>query len=136
MEKWNVIRSRNQKDKGKDYSPPLAYFDFPLKVGKTWTQESIEKDNRRDTERRHLVKGKVEGWEKVSVIAGEFEGLRVVVDSEVIDKATGERLWRGKDISWYVPQVKRSVKSDLSSVDLKTGKRYHEIIQLVSFHVQ
>lgn len=124
---WNLVSTRNADNSGFNYSPPVKYFDFPLYPGKTWRQTSTENDTKTGRTRIHTVLGVVVGWENVSVPAGNFRAIRVSLETEVIDSATGERIG-GTDISWYVPEVHRSVKSITSGKD---GKK--RIIQLISF---
>ena len=85
-----------------------------------------------DAELWHYPGGEVavEGWETVSVPAETFRGIRVDPESELYDPSTGERTL-GTDTSWYVPEVRRSVKSDTTG---KGGSR--RLIQLISYDVQ
>lgn len=58
------------------YDPPLS-FDFPLEVGKTWTQDlKVTVGNNPPVPMK--VEWKVEAYEDVSVPAGNFKAWRVV----------------------------------------------------------
>ena len=127
---WNLIGSRSPNNSGRDYSPPLKYYDFPLYPGKTWQQTTTETDIKTGAMRIHQVSGVVKGWETVTVPAGTFRGIRVELETELFDPSTGERV-PGTDTSWYVPEVRRSVKSDTTG---KGGSR--RLIQLISYDVQ
>jgi len=127
---WNLIASRSPDGSGRDYSPPLMYYDFPLFPGKTWRQTTTETDIKTGAVRFHTVSGVVKGWESVSVPAGTFRGIRVDLETELYDPSTGERV-SGTDISWYVPEVRRSVKSDTTG---RGGSQ--RVIRLLSYDVE
>ena len=63
---------------------------------------------------------------------GEFEALKIVLKTEVKD---GDKVSPGSDVSWYVPALRRSVKSELSGLDVSTGIVEKKIIRLLSYHV-
>ena len=114
-------------------------LDFPLRVGKSWIIEYTEDNpNRQHTSEHFRSPYKVTGWEDVTVPAGTFHALKVEVDGEwsaAIAPATmaagGARVDRfgatgvtqatripastasGRTYKafWYVPEVKRWVKS-------------------------
>lgn len=126
---WNLEKSRNTSGSGLDYAPALRYYDFPLYPGKTWHETTTETNTKTGAIRQHTIAGRVEGWETVSVPAGTFRGIKVVLQTELFDPRNGERV-SGSDTSWYVPEVRRSVKS------LMTGKAGKErLIQLLSYEL-
>lgn len=126
---WNLISTRNADKSGADYSPPLKYYDFPLKSGNSWNQSSIETDIKSGKKRTHTITGAVDGWENVSVPAGNFRAIKVSLQTEISDPNTGEII-HGTDVSWFVPEIGRSVKSITSSQD---GKK--RIIQLIGYEL-
>ena len=79
------------------------------------------------------INGAVVGWEKVQVPAGEFEALKIVLNTEVKD---ADKVSSGTDISWYVPALRRSVKSELVGHDMSTGQEEKKIVRLISYKVQ
>ena len=126
---WNLIATRNADGSGLDYAPPLKYYDFPLFPGKTWRRTTTETHTRTGATRTHTVEGAVEEWETVSVPAGTFWAIKVSLQTELFDPRTGERI-TGADESWYVPEVRRSVKS------LTTGKGGSQrLIQLLRYEL-
>jgi hypothetical protein len=126
---WNLSGSRSPDGSGRDYSPPLKYYDFPLVPGKTWQQTTTETNIETGAVKTHTVSGEVGQWETVSVPAGTFRGIRVHLLTELFDPSTGDRI-RGTDTSWYVPEVRRSVKSVTTGKD---GKQ--RLIQLISYEL-
>ncbi|NEX16818.1 MAG: hypothetical protein C1943_09355 [Halochromatium sp.] len=126
---WNLVQSRNTSGSGRDYSPALRYYDFPLYPGKTWRETTTETDTKTGAIRQHTLSGRVEGWETVSVPAGTFHGIKVELKTELYDPNSGEHII-GSDTSWYVPEVRRSVKSVMTG---KAGKQ--RLIHLLSYHL-
>jgi hypothetical protein len=126
---WNLLASRNADDSGLDYAPPLTYFDFPLFPGKTWRQMTTETNNQTGAVRTHTLSGTVGDWEQVSVPAGTFRAIQVHLETDLVDPATGETI-SGTDISWYAPEVRRSVKSETSGKD---GKQ--RVIRLIRYEL-
>lgn len=126
---WNLIATRSPDSSGRDFTPPLKYYDFPLFPGKKWQQTTTETNIKTGAIRTHTVSGTVEHWETVSVPAGTFRAIRVHLLTEVFDPSTGERI-SGTDTSWYVPEVRRSVKSQT------TGRGGRErLIQLLRYEL-
>jgi hypothetical protein len=95
--------------------------------------QSIETDKKTGRQRQHTIIGIVEGWEKVVVPAGEFEALKIVLKTEVKD---GDKVSPGTDASWYVPALRRSVKSELIGLDVSTGLEEKKTVRLLSYHIQ
>jgi hypothetical protein len=130
---WNLIATRNADNSGLDYSPPLKYFEFPLSPGKNWQQTSTETNIKTDTIRKHKISGVVGDWEEITVPAGTFHAIKVILNTEVVNLVTGEKS-TGKDISWYAPDVKRSVKSEVTSRNEIDSTEQKSIAQLISFN--
>jgi hypothetical protein len=128
-DEWSLVATRDADGDGHDYTPPLQYFDFPLKIGKTWSRVTTERSTETGKTRTHTATGRVIDWEEVRVPAGTFWGLKVVLKTELFDPAKGERV-SSTDVSWYVPSVRRSVKSDVIG---KGGRR--RVIQLLDYRL-
>ena len=130
---WNLIATRNADNSGLDYSPPLKYFGFPLSPGKTWQQTSTETNIKTGTIRKHKISGVVGDWEDITVPAGTFHAIKVILNTEVVNPVTGEKS-TGTDISWYAPNAKRSVKSEVTSRNEVDNTEQKSIAQLISFN--
>ncbi len=130
---WGYLGSESGVNDGVSFSPALKYFDFPLSVGKKWTSQSTETDKNTGHQRYHTIRGTVEKWEKVRVPAGEFEALKIVLKTEV---KNDNKISSGTDVSWYVPALRRSVKSELSGLNTSSGRMEKKIIRLLSNHIQ
>jgi len=129
-------RSRNLGGHETVVNRPMA---FPLSVGKTWEVEYTEANpNRQHTSEHIRTNYKVVGWEDVTVPAGNFHALKIEadgtwsaaiapaltagagarVDAEGSTTVTQTHRIRAGVVSgrlykafWYVPTVKRWVKS-------------------------
>lgn len=131
---WSRFRNINGEEKV--VNKP---FDFPLKDGKSWQTEYIEEHpNKEHKSEKFHTDYTVVGWEDVDVPAGHFKAIKieaegkwkaelepsnnvtssaqskqsrstVVIQSQKVTQqsATG-RIYKA---FWYVPQVKRFVKS-------------------------
>ena len=114
-------------------------FDFPLRVGKSWTVEYTEENPSRVHTNEHFRSPyKVTGWEDVTVPAGTFHAMKIEAEGEwsaaiapaamagavsrvdrfgatAVTQATrtGPSAASGRTYKafWYVPAVKRWVKS-------------------------
>jgi hypothetical protein len=129
----NLISSRNPDGSGFDFAPPLKYFAFPLYPGKTWQQTSQETNIKTGAIREHTLSATVGDWEEVTVPAGTFRALKITLHTELLDRAT-EQKSRGTDISWYVPALRRSVRSEITSHTFQ-GQQERQLIQLTQYNL-
>ncbi len=136
-------------------------FAFPLSVGKSWTVEYTETNPNRQHSSEHFRHVyKVVGWEDVTVPAGSFHALKIESDGEwsavmapAISGASGTRvdaqgattvIQTGRTAAttvtghaykafWYVPAVKRGVKSVEEYYDGNNVRYEHLMDELVSY---
>ena len=73
-------------------------------------------------------------WEEISVPAGTFRALKITLQTELLDPSTGETS-TGTDISWYAPDVRRSVRSEITSKNFQ-GQQERQVIQLMQYDVK
>jgi hypothetical protein len=130
----NLISSRNPGGSGLDYSPPLKYFEFPLYPGKTWRQTSMEKNIKTGAVREHTLLATVGDWEDVSVPAGTFRTIKITIQTELVDRTIGQRS-TGTDISWYAPNIRRSVKTEVTSQNFQ-GNQEKQLIQMIQYDLK
>lgn len=85
-------------------------FDFPIYVGKSWSQKWLFKINGWTYD--DDVVGTVEAFEKVTTAAGTFDAYRIHIVRTYLGTQTGRPTQSGKlhDTFWYSPQVKNFVK--------------------------
>ena len=126
---WGSKDATEANGSRKVYSPPIEYFSFPLEPGKTWNSESAEIG----TSKTFNVSGTVVGRESVRTIAGTFEALKIVLKSKNFED--GRLVSEATDISWFAPDAKRSVRSEESARDIRSGRSSTRTIELMSLRV-
>lgn len=114
--------------------PYYPNFVFPLEVGKTWKRD-VELLNSKDPDKevRAKLEGKVVGWESVTVPAGTFRALKIVVTG-YYQGTTNSGSWTGRieDALWYAPEVRNAVRYEYT--DTVGVERYnHEVHELVRY---
>ncbi len=131
---WNLISTRNADGTGFDYSPPLKYFDFPLHPGKTWQQTSRETNVQTGATREHTISATVGEWEDVVGPTGKWRSIKITLNTTLLDNTTGNKS-PGVDVSWYVPEIRRTIKSDTTSRNLQ-GQEERQVIQVLRHDLQ
>lgn len=132
---WNLISSRDPNGQGSNFVPPLKYYDFPLFLGKEWTQTSTEKRTNSNQSRIHRLFAKVVGVEEVIVSAGKFQTIKIVTQTELFDPETGRTTY-GNDTSWYSAEVGRSVKTVMTSREEDGKDKNKQTSELISYNSQ
>lgn len=127
---WSLLAARLPNGSTTTYEPALPYLQFPVSPGQRWQARVVE-TKADGTQRVHEVRAIVEGWEPVAVPAGQFDALRIVLNDDVSEG--GVLVSQGQDVSWYVPEVRRSVKSEETSLTPNTGERRRRTIELVEY---
>jgi len=130
---WNLLRTANPTDGDLEYSPPLQYCNFPLFPGKKWQQKTVERNSKTGMTREHILSATVGDWEMVTVPAGTFRAIKIDTATEIRDSQTGGKK-TGRDISWYAPDVRKSIKTIASSIK-DDGTQDHQEIHLLSFRL-
>lgn len=155
---WSRLRSVNGHETV--VNRPLS---FPLSIGKTWEVEyAKDHPNRQHSSERIKTTYKVVGWEDITVAAGTFRALKLEAEGEwaaavapavsamssarvdaggtasvVQTDKTSAAVFTGRTYKafWYVPAVKRWVKSVEDYYD-PNGVRYERSAdELESFRV-
>ena len=130
---WSLLSARQPTGATTTYSPAIQYLRFPAKPGDSWRVESTETSSTGEL-KTHSIAASVDGWEMVTVPAGTFRALKIVLHDDLRDK--GAVVQQGEDVSWYVPNVRRTVKTEESSYNPSTGERRRRSIVLVEYSVQ
>jgi hypothetical protein len=97
------------------YEPAFPAYAYPLEPGKTWyTVVNATDPVSRQSYRVH-TRGKVLGWERISVPAGEFDALKVQrqVFAGNSDAVRSQEI--ADETDWYVPALGRAARSQASS---------------------
>lgn len=97
------------------YEPSFAAYAYPLEPGKTWRNVVRATDVATGRVYNTHVYGKVVGWERITVPAGQFDALRIqreVFAGNSDSRRTQEEI---RETDWYVPSVRRTVRSQTTS---------------------
>ncbi len=155
---WSRFRGVNGKEQV--VNRPL---DFPLNIGKSWDVGYAEDHpNRAHARETFDTKMKVIGWESITVPAGTFRALKiegeghwsadiapavtaaavtradqqgaasVLQTDRVVAGTVGGRLYKA---FWYVPEVKRYVKTDEEYFDANGVRTEQAMEELTAFKV-
>jgi hypothetical protein len=102
------------------YDPPYPALPFPLEAGKTWQASVNATDPATGRVNRVRIDGRVLGWDRVKVPAGEFDALavqRTVYAGNPEPFLSEERI---TEIDWYAPGAGGIVKHSSRSGHLDT----------------
>ena len=88
------------------YVTGLRTLDFPLKIGKEWTQDIDLRLVSDGTIRPFSNRWKIEAFEEVVVKAGTFKAFRMSWYQE----NRGSYRWNGNATLWWSPEIKAFVK--------------------------
>ncbi len=118
----------------KTASPFYPNFSFPLWVGKTWKSRVVfDNTAEQGKEVRAELEARVVGYESVTVPAGTFQALKIVMTGQYRGR-NPEFNWLGRieDTLWYSPIVRNAVRYEYRDT-VGTGTHNHEIHELVRF---
>ena len=104
------------------YEPTYPAYDYPLAPGKRWRNVLRSTDVATGRSFNTHVYGRVLGWERVNVPAGEFDALKIersVFAGNMEGSRTQEEI---QEIDWYVPSVRRSVRTSTNSQHFDSSK--------------
>lgn len=132
-DQWGLLATSQQSGATTLYEPALPYLSFPLHPGKTW-QARVTETGADGAQKVHVINGTVHPWETVTVPAGNFKALKVVISDDVTQN--GVSVSQGQDVSWYAPEVQRSVRTEETSLDPRTGEKRRRTISLVEYSQQ
>jgi hypothetical protein len=121
-------------DSRRRFTPYNPFFSFPLAPGKSWSGD-VEFPNRSFAIVRSKKNGRVLGWERVEVPAGNFDALKLTVDGDYAF-VRGRPYAKGQttESCWYVPSVRRCVKYTFREVLFAYNESF--IDELVRFELQ
>ena len=113
-------REMNPVDRGKmHFEPAYPRYVFPLAPGKEWRSQATGENPSLGRRWRYRFEGKVVGWEKIKVPAGEFDALKV----EVVAYYQGEEVNTNggsgqlNETSWFAPAVNNFVRMEYRDTD-------------------
>lgn len=131
--RWALVLSRLPTGASTTFAPALPYFNFPASPGATWQARVVETGTS-GAQKIHEIRGNIGSWETVNVPAGSFSALKIVLADDISEN--GVVVQQGLDVSWYVPEVRRTVKTEESSFNPVSGERRQRTISLVEYSVR
>jgi hypothetical protein len=105
-------------------------FDFPIFVGKKWTDTTTAMSSSRRVEETYINDFKVEGAEEVITRAGTFKTLKIHY------KQTNMFGRNGWVVFWYSPEAKTWVKREVEKTDYWTTIKWIKDAELTSFSLK
>jgi hypothetical protein len=114
------------------YTPFIAFRQFPLAIGKSW-HERYDFINRSGHRTHSQALGRVEGWETVTVPAGTFRCLKIVVTTH--GTAVGAIGSYGTDslrTECWSPEVRWFVRMEFYQRWV-ANPQFHDLFELVEF---
>lgn len=131
---WNFRENRREGKVNSSASPQWLFYSFPLEVGKKW-QGSWESVSSSQTT-RWSGKAEVERVESVTVPAGTFQAFRIRFEGHYNAQSnTSPNSWNGSrsETAWYVPSVKRAVKTEWQ--EFGSNYNHRELNELQSYRL-
>jgi hypothetical protein len=115
------------------YSPPYRAFDFPLVAGKTWDSRGRATDPADGRSFPLSISGRVAGWERIKVPAGEFDTLKL---TRMVYLDFFQQGVRGQSViqetDWYAPALNQVVRRETTSQYLRLARRDRSFFRKVS----
>jgi len=112
---WNGLAHPLTNLQRFSYAPAFPAFVYPLVPGKSWYTVVDATDA--ITKQRYKVhtQGKVLGWERIRVPAGEFDALKV---RRYVFAGNSDAVKTQEEIAetdWYVPALRRTARTEGNS---------------------
>jgi len=118
---WNGLELPLTNLQRFNYTPAFPAYVYPLEPGKRWyTVVNATDPVTRKTYRVH-TQGRIVGWERIRVPAGEFDALRIqryVFAGNQDSFKTQESI---AETDWYVPALRRAARTQASSEHFDTS---------------
>lgn len=94
------------------YAPAFPAYAYPLAPGKRWYTVVNATDAVTQRQYRVHTRGKVVGWERIKVPAGEFDALKI--ERQVFAGNSTAMLSQEEitETDWYVPALNRTARSE------------------------
>ena len=118
-----------------DYLPALNYYAFSLYPGKRWRINAGVSNFGAGQKSRISGEGTALAFEEITVAAGRFTALKIIVEMEISDPGDAARIVRVKETHWYVREVMRPVRVE-SVTQLAAEAARVETIELVSYRLE
>lgn len=133
---WNVLYSMPRDGIERKFEPRIPLFSFPLEPGKVW-QGKYRMSRSDGRVYDYDMSVTAVGWEDVTVPAGTFKALKLSsVNWYRRSDGGGTAAGRIAVNRWYVPEMKRFVKSETLDTGNNFIVRQDETWELAAYKVQ
>lgn len=112
---WNWLARARPGLQELEYSPAFRALPFPLEIGRIWQAETIAVDRAGQTRFPVRIHGRVLGWERIRVPAGEFDTVKVGRTVYQVDATYWQGNTRIDEVEWYAPAVGQVVRYENTS---------------------
>ncbi len=112
---WNWIARARPGLPKLEYSPAFRALPFPLEIGRTWQADTIAVDRANQTKFPVRIQGRVLGWERIRLPAGEFDTVKVGRTVYQLDATSWKGNTRIDEVEWYAPAVGQVVRYENTS---------------------
>jgi hypothetical protein len=119
---WNWVEHPMTNLQDFRYNPPYPALPFPLAAGKRWQSYVQATDPATGRVNRVRIDGRVVGWQRVKVPAGEFDTLKIeryVYAGNAQFFRMEERI---REYDWYAPKAGLVVRREGSSEYIDTSR--------------
>ena len=124
---WNPVDVSSAR-----YDPDLHEYAFPLQAGKTWSASADKMLFSNGKHGKFTLKGEVSGAEKITVPAGTFDTLKIVLHIDAVSTDEDANIGNTVETIWYAPAVKRYVK--YQNVFSRDGRvRSNDLYELIEY---
>lgn len=108
---WNLLRTGDNV-----YTPNYPSLRFPLESGKRWTGRVSFQDG--DINVVEDVSAHIVGWERITVPAGSFDSVKIILGAQLRASGTGYMTDTGelKGTIWYSPLIRNVVRQDVERI--------------------
>jgi len=129
-------RDMNPRDHGRmHFEPGFARYAFPLEVGKEWKSTADAENPAAGKRWRVQFEGKVLGWEKIQVPAGEFDALKIAVVGYYQSEEVNRRGGNGQlnETVWYAPAVNNFVRLEYRDTNAQGHIHNRDLWELTAY---
>jgi hypothetical protein len=143
-ERWSapglVVQGMMMDVETRRFAQPLERFRFPLSSGQSWNQWVDQVNETARTEGKVNRHVSVRQMEQVTVRAGTFDAVRMVVIMRLDDETPFRWATECNHTVWYAPAVRGVVREDRRAEFREKGSPFdsprisqNEIVELVAF---
>jgi hypothetical protein len=125
---WNLLSVESPAGAW-SYNPFYASYAFPMAPGEKWKQ-SFRSRNPDGSETQYEFEAEVVGWEKLTVLAGPFDALKVRTVTSYTEKSSGGRI---EETYWWAAGPAREIKREYRRTRSDSRPEVDQTYELIEF---